>query len=372
MKRYIAIFYSILIIMGFLNTGCNENPKLFTGGFTETNEKGLSIFEFSEKDGSLKLISEWDAGANPSFFCFSREHNMIYALNEVMQFNGNTGSGLTTLKYDPEKQLLDRIGELVVPYGGGCHISMSADGGFLFIASYASGSVAVVKLDDKGIPQIVSDTLLYVREAPDVSHAHMISQDPAGKHVCITDLGLDRIMIYDFDKVSGKLNRPVKYTVSIPKGSGPRHFVFNSDGSRFYLINELGSTVMMFNVDQNGGLNLAQTLSTLDQGYNGKNSCAEIFIGKGGKFLYGSNRGENTIVVFKIKDDGSLALAGRSACGGDWPRNFVIDPSGKFLLAGNQKSDDISVFKINATTGIPEGPVAKAEFKQPACLEFWK
>jgi 6-phosphogluconolactonase len=137
-----------------------------------------------------------------------------------------------------------------------------------------------------------------------------------------------------------------------------------------YLINELGSTIMVFNVDKAGILKLVQTLPATSEGNAGKNACAEILIGKNGKFLYGSNRGENSIVVFRISTDGSLSLAGHSTCGGDWPRNFVIDPSGKFLLAGNQKSGDISVFRINEKTGIPEGPVFKAIMKAPACLKF--
>jgi 6-phosphogluconolactonase len=139
-----------------------------------------------------------------------------------------------------------------------------------------------------------------------------------------------------------------------------------------YLINELGSTLMVFDVDKDGILKLLQTLPATREGYNGKNACAEILFGKDDKFLYGSNRGENSIVVFRIGRDGLLSVAGHSPCGGDWPRNFVIDPSGKFLLSGNQKSGDISVFRINLKTGIPEGPVFKTVMKGPAYLEFFK
>ncbi len=371
MKAYAIVFYVFTLFMGLMTSSCKENRVLFAGGFTEGKEKSLSLFEFCEKDGSLKLVSQWDAGANPSFFCFSKERNMIYTLNEVMEFSGKPGGGVTALKFDPENRSLEKKCELIVPFGGPCHISLSADGGYLFMANYATGSVAVVKLDENGNPEIVADTILYETNAPDVSHAHMILQDPAGKHVYVTDLGLDRIMIYDFDKVNGKLV-PFKIRgVQVSKGSGPRHFAFNSDGSKMYLINETGSTIMVFNSVENEGLELIQTIPTLKEGFTGNNACAEIEIGKSGEFLYGSNRGENSIVIFRINQDGTLSQAGSIPCGGSWPRNFVIDPSGKFLLAGNQRSGDISVFRINGETGIPEGPVKAVSMKAPACLKFW-
>jgi 6-phosphogluconolactonase len=371
MRLFHLVLYSIIISMGLMSSSCKEDKILFAGGFTEGSEKGLSLFEFNEKNGSLKLVSQWDAGSNPSFFCFSHERNMLYSINEVMEFNGKPGGGVTALKYNPEGKSLQKKGELVIPFGGPCHISLSADGGYLFMANYATGSVAVVKLDENGIPLMVSDTILYETTAPDVSHAHMISQDPSGRHVYVTDLGLDRIMIYDLDPARGKLIPYKINSVPVSKGSGPRHFAFNEDNSKFYLINELGSSIMVFDVDEGEGLKLIQTIPTLKEDFKGKNYCADIHLGANGDFLYGSNRGENSIVVFKIEKNGLLTPAGRISCGGDWPRNFVIDPSGKFLLAGNQRSDNISVFRINDETGIPEGPVKVISMKAPGCLRFW-
>ncbi len=182
----------------------------------------------------------------------------------------------------------------------------------------------------KGIPVSVTDTIIYKKEEEKVSHAHMISFDPSGKRVYVTDLGLDRIVIYNFDAASGKLKQIPNGIATLPKGSGPRHFVFSQDGTRMYVICELNSTVSFFNVSKNGELKLVQTLSTLREDFKGKSYCADIHIGKDGKYLYGSNRGENTIVTFTIGPDGKLSLKGHTTCGGEWPRNFVIDPSGKY------------------------------------------
>jgi 6-phosphogluconolactonase len=372
MKRFLFLFYSLVILIGIISSACREKRILFATGYAAENEKGMTIFEFNPGNGDMKLISETDAGPNPSFFCFSVKHKLIYALNEVMKFKGISGSGITTLQYNSNDGRIEKKSEISVPYGGGCHISLSADEGFLFIANYSSGSIAVVKLNTNGIPETVADTILYSEKVRDVSHAHMISQDPEGKHVYLTDLGLDRIMIYDFNKETGMLSLMENGIVALPEGSGPRHFVFNSEGTKMYLINELNSTVIVLNVDNAGRLNPVQTVSTVKVDFKGKNSCAEIMIGKDGKFLYGSNRGENTIVIFKITDSGTLDLAGHISCKGNWPRNFVIDPSGKFLLVGNQRSNEISVFRINNKTGLPEDQVSHAVVKAPACLEFWK
>ena len=371
MRNLRVFLLSFLIMTGFISTGCGENPRLFAGGFTSNDEKGLNVFEFDKRSGKLELISQSDAGPNPSYFCFSARNNLLYAANEVMQFKGRGGGGLTTLKYDPVKASFKKLNEMVIPYGGPCFISMSPDSGYLFMANYPRGSVAVIRLDKEGVPESVTDSILYNPEKPDASHAHMILSDPQGKHIYVSDLGLNRIVIYNFDTTNGKLIQIENGIIPVAEGSGPRHFTFSPDGSKIYLINELGSTMMTFSNDPLNGLKLIQTLSTRGFKSVEKNYCADIHIGKSGEYLYGSNRGENSIVVFKIGNDGTLSLAGHSSCGGDWPRNFVIDPSGNFLIAGNQRSDGISVFRINRKTGIPEGPVDSAMMKGPACLKFY-
>jgi 6-phosphogluconolactonase len=370
MKNYILFFGAILVI-GSVFTSCKEDLRLFVGGFTETGEKGLSIFAFNSRNGDLKLISEANVGPNPSYFYYSGQKRLFYALNEVMHFNGIFGGGLTTLRYDEETGLFDKLNEILIPHAGPCYISMSPDSGFLFVANYPNGSVAVVKLDVNGIPETITDTILYDKKRPDDSHAHMILSDPAGKRIYVTDLGLDRILIYNFDTGSGKLKLLENGIVSVPKGSGPRHFTFNADGSKMYVINELGSKMMVFDVDNDGGLKLLQTLPTVRESYEMDNYCADIHIGKRGEFLYGSNRGENTIVTYRIGNDGLLTLAGHTSCGGNWPRNFVIDPSGKFLLVGNQKSDSVSVFRLDRRTGLPKEPDKDYKVTMPACLKFY-
>jgi 6-phosphogluconolactonase len=372
MRSFLKHFTLAIIFIGFFLTSCKKEYKLFVGGFTtKAGEKSMSVFNFNATNGKLKLITESDVGPSPSYFCYSEKNKMFYVLNEVMEFNGKFGGGLTTLKYDDKTNQFEKKNEILIPYGGPCYISMSADSGYLFTANYPNGSVTVVKLDNDGIPETITDTILYVKEEPDRSHAHMILQDPDGKYVYVTDLGLDRVVVYNFNKENGKLNQIENGIATLPQKSGPRHFTFNADGSKLYVINELGSIMTVFDVDKNQGLKLIQTLPTKKDDLIANNYCADIHLSSDGKFLYGSNRGENNIVTYKVGNDGLLSLAGHTTCGGDWPRNFVIDPTGRYILVGNQKSDYISVFRINKKTGLPSIALDSARVKMPACLKFF-
>ncbi|NSW95834.1 MAG: lactonase family protein [Bacteroidales bacterium] len=373
MRNCSKLFFSGLLTFTLIITGCSErHQRLYVGSFTKPGQKGFSIFDFNSRSGQLKLVKEVDVGPNPSYFCYSERNKLFYFLNEVMEFNGVFGGGLTTFRYNPDDLTFEKQNEIIIPYAGPCYISMSPDSSFLLVANYPNGSVAVVTLDESGKPLSVTDTILYVKEEPDRSHAHMILSDPGGKNIYVTDLGLDRITYYSLDTSTGRLSRPENGSVTLPGGSGPRHFVFNDEGTRMYVINELGSTISVFSVGEDGGLAPVQTVSTVREGFQGNNYCADIHIGPSGKYLYGSNRGENTIVTFSIEADGTLKLVGHTSCGGDWPRNFTLDPSGKFLLVGNQKSDTIAVFRLNRSTGMPKDPPGKFRCISPACLKFFK
>ena len=369
MKKTIII-YAITLIMVSSSSCYSQTIRFFAGRYTETGGNGLFCFDLNREAGTFKLLSEAEAGPNPSYFCIAKKSGLIYATDEVMEFKGVKGGGVTTLKYNPQSGNIEKVKELLLPDGGPCFISLSPAEDYLLMASYSSSSIAVVKLDDKGITERVTDTISFAVNEGKVSHPHMISFDPEGKKVYLTDLGLDRIVIYDFDAGSGHLKQLENGIVNFPKGTGPRHFVFNSSGTKMYVICELNSTLSVFDVDSKGGLKLIQTLTTLDEGFKGESFCADVHLGISGQYLYGSNRGENTIVVFRIATDGKLSLHGRTSCGGNWPRNFVIDPSGKYLLVGNQKSGNISLFKIDPKSGIPVLSSGEYKIDAPACLKF--
>jgi 6-phosphogluconolactonase len=370
------LLFIIPIMVTLFATGCGEKRMIVTGSFSEKGENGINIFEFNGLKGTMQKVSSFNAGPNPSYLCISEKEKLIYAINEVSEFKGVKGGGITTISYSNDFEDLTLAGELPVPNGGPCFISISPENRFLLVANYGGGSVAVVKLSDSGLPVAVTDTIiyndtiLYREKSLKVSHAHMIAFDPAGEKVYVTDLGLDRIMIYTLERSSGKLIPIIEKGVALAPFTGPRHFVFNGDGTMMYVMGELNSAVSVFKVGGPLGLREVQTISTLRQGFTGKNSGADIHISPTGKFLYVTNRGENSVATFSIGKDGLLTLSGHSSCGGNWPRNFAIDPSGRFLLAANQKSDNIVVFKIDPSTGIPADSVQNVMVVAPSCIKF--
>jgi 6-phosphogluconolactonase len=364
------IFLSICVLVLLMTnvTSFGQAVRLFAGRYTETGGNGLYVFDLNKETGTFRLLSEADAGPSPSYFCISKKRNLIYAADEIMTFKGLPGGGLTTMKYNTESGGLSKVSDMLVPSGGPCFISLTPGEDYLLTANYSSSSIAVVKLDLNGIPRQVTDSVNFDVADGKVSHPHMIAFDPAGKKVYLTDLGLDRIVIYDFDASRGQLKQ--KSIVNLQKGSGPRHFVFNASGTKMYVICELNSTIAVFDVDAKGSLKIIQTLTTLADDYKDENACADIHFGKDEHFIYGSNRGENTIVTFKVGADGKIAPAGRTSCGGNWPRNFVVDPSGKFMLVANQKSGNIMLFKIDQKTGLPSETSKDYKLDAAVCLKF--
>jgi 6-phosphogluconolactonase len=348
MKRLSTIFSLFLLSIYIFLSGCTAKTTLVTGSYSESGDKGINVYGFNPSDGSLELKGSANAGVNPSYFCFSENRSLIYAINEVSTFKDSAGGGLTTLKYEGNFGNIKKVNEMPFPNGGPCFISVSPDDRFLLIANYGGGSVAVIRLDESGIPVSVSDTVIFEPDGERVSHAHMVSFDPQGERVYVSDLGLDRMMIYSFDNTSGKLIPVSENGVGLTRGTGPRHFTFDQNGKFIYLVGELNSTVTVLRVDNEAGLIPVQTISTLNPGFTGSNSGADIHMGNTGEYLYASNRGENSIVTFKVNQDGLLSFAGSTGCGGNWPRNFVIDQN----------------------TGIPSGEFKSVDAHSPVCLKF--
>ncbi|UWX55105.1 lactonase family protein [Maribacter litopenaei] len=197
------------------------------------------------------------------------------------------------------------------------------------------------------------------------SHAHSAAFTKDG--LFIADLGLDAVK--RFSLMDGKIEPNEQPSLDLPEGAGPRHFTFGQDGKFLYTINELNSTISVFERKGSNYIN-KEAHSTLEEGFSGESYCADIHLSSDGRFLYGSNRGEQTIVIFEVDTtSGSLNLVGRESVRGDWPRNFTIDPSGKYLLVANQKSSNIVVFKRNQEQGTLEF-LEEMALPNPVCLEF--
>jgi 6-phosphogluconolactonase len=354
-----------------------QKQWVYIGTYTNAKSKGIYLFQLDLVTGKLTpegLVAE---SKSPSFLAIHPNHRFLYAVNEVDNFGGANSGAVSAFTIDPKNGHLTLLNQQSSRGAGPCHLSVDHQGKDVLVANYGSGSVAVlpIQLDGRLAPATAFDqhegkgTNPQRQEGP---HAHSFNVDAANRFAFAADLGLDKILIYRFDAARGTLTPNDPPAAAVDPGSGPRHFAFHPNGRYAYIINEMASTVTALAYDaQKGTLTPLQTLSTLPGGFKGNSSTAEVQVHPSGKFLYGSNRGHDSIAIFKIDPDtGRLTAAGHQSTQGKTPRNFGIDPTGQYLLAANQDSDSIVVFRIDPATGAltPTGQVVEAP--TPVCVKF--
>jgi 6-phosphogluconolactonase len=297
-------------------------------------------------------------------------------VGEVADFQGKKAGAVSAFSVDPGTGKLALLNQQSSGGGGPCFVSTDTAGKHAFVANYGGGSVACLPIESDGRLREASAFVQHQGQGPTPRqkqpHAHSIKPDPTGRFVMAADLGLDKLLVYRFDVAGGKLDPHDPPAGVLAPGSGPRHFAFHPGGKFAYVINEMKSTVTTFAYDAGrGALTEVQTVPTLPDGFAGNNSTAEIVVHPSGKFVYGSNRGHDSIAAFSIDgQSGRLTPAGHEPTGGKTPRNFNIDPTGTWLLAANQNSATVVVFKIDPATGklTPTGTVAN--IPSPVCVKF--
>ena len=260
---------------------------------------------------------------------------------------------------------------------GPCHLSVDRTGKNVLVANYGSGSVACLPIQADGSLNAATSFLQHQGKSVDSSrqagpHAHSINLDLANRFAIVADLGLDRVFVYKLDADKGTLTPHEPAFAAVAPGSGPRHFAFHPGGQFGYVINEMANTVTAFAYDADRGiLTEIQTISTLPPSFHGNTSCAEVQFHPSGKFLYGSNRGHDSIAIFNVdRTTGKLTAAGHQPTLGKNPRNFALDPTGTYLLAENQDSDSIVVFRIDQTTGGLTQVGEPLRIPMPVCIRM--
>jgi 6-phosphogluconolactonase len=361
----------------FANELIAPSPRellLYVGTYTSGKSEGIYVYKFDLSSGEFKHLATAKGIVDPSFLAIDPRRRHLYAVNEIDEFGGKPGGAVSAFKVDLQTGNLQFLNQQPSLGGAPCYVTVDKLGKFVLVANYGSGNAAVLPINDSGLGKPV-DMVQHGGSSVDPErqkgpHAHNVILDKTNRHAFVTDLGLDKIMIYRFDGSNGKLTPNGAPWVKLKPGAGPRHFTFHPNGRWAYVINELDSTLTAFSYESgSGSLKEMQTVSTLPTGFSAGNSCADVHVSPSGKFLYGSNRGHDSIVVFSINPGtGKLTFVEHVSTGGKTPRNFTIDPTGAFLLAANQKSDNVVSFRIDATSGRlrPTGHVA--EIPTPVCL----
>ena len=345
---------------------------LYIGTYTETTSEGIYVYRMNSDTGELKMFSSIKS-ENPSFLTLDRSRRFLYAVNELKEFDGKASGAVSAYAIDATGKL-KFLNQQASRGADPCYVTVDRRRGSLLVANYTGGNLALLPIRSDGSLAPVTDLKQHegkgIKEQQNGPHAHCIILDPAERYALAADLGIDKVMIYRFDPASRKLLPAKQPSVSLKPGAGPRHLTLHPNGRFLYAINELDSTLTTFKYSA-GTLTILDTVSTLPAGFSDVSYCADVHVSPSGKFLYGSNRGHNSIVVFALDaSTGKPTLVEHVSTEGKWPRNFVIDPSGKFLLVANQRTDNVVVFNIDAQTGRlkPSGQVATVPI--PVCLKF--
>jgi 6-phosphogluconolactonase len=375
--RFIAFITALISSLAFSRVYA-ESLDVYFGTYTSGRNASKGIYRsvFNTDTGELSPPVLAAEAKNPSFIEIHPNGKYLYAVSE----SGDAGT-VSAYAIDPDTKNLKLLDTQPSGGSGPCHVNIDHAGKNVLVANYGSGSVSVIPIEPDGT--LAEPSCFVQHEGSSVNpqrqkgpHAHSvnISPDPDGHRdfAFVADLGLDKIMIYRLDIEKGTITANDPAFVKVKPGSGPRHFTFSIDGKFAYVINEMGGTITAFSYEPaSGALTEIQTVSTLPDDFTGFNACAEVRVHPSGRFLYGSNRGHDSIAVYRIDPaNGKLTFIEHERADIKTPRNFNIDPTGKFCLVANQGADSVVVFKIDQETGVLEPTGNKITIGKPVCIRF--
>lgn len=366
-------------LIGLLFTGIEVSGKkhiLYVGTYTKGMANGIFVYKFDDRSGKLTDLKMPVISNNPSFLTTSPDKKYLYAVGEIADPDKDNSGGVSSYRIEKDGKLT-LLNHVQTNGANPCHVGISPDGKKLVASNYTGGNISLFHILPDGSLTALMQTIQHTGSGPfpkrqTEPHAHSARFDASGKLVYVADLGIDELKIYRLDKEKGELVPGDQPFVKIRPGSGPRHFDFSSDGRYIYVINELSSTITVL-MKYGGEWKEIQTISTLPSDFKGESWCADIHLSADGRFVYGSNRGHNSIAVFaRNQTSGKLEMIQTISVEGNWPRNFTLDPTGGFLLVANQRSNDITVFRIDQQSGKLAYTGIKVPNESPVCLQFLK
>ena len=358
--------------------GTYTEPILFgTGKILQGKGEGIYAYRLDRESGAMKAVGKTIGVANPSYLAFDATRRFLYAVNELKSYEGAATGTVSAFAVDPATASLRLLNRRPTHGTDPCHVVVDEARRHVFVANFMSGSVCVLPVREDGSLGEASDFVAHQGSSIDPTrqkspHAHSVTLDASDRSVFVPDLGLDKLMVYRFDPKRGMLEPHPTPWIKMKPGAGPRHVVLHPGGKFAYLVNELDSTVVALAYDRTAGtFEYLQRVSTLPEDFEGASTCADIQVSASGDFVYASNRGHDSIAVFRTDPRaGTLSCVGHASTQGKTPRSFGIDPSGRFLLAANQDSDSIVTFRIDPESGKlrPTGHVASVP--TPVCVKF--
>jgi 6-phosphogluconolactonase len=356
----------------FVYVGTYTAPDVPPGGTHTSTAVGIYVFRMDPSTGDLAPLQIVPA-STPSFLALDPSLAHLHAVNEDL------AGGVSAYAVTQADGTLTFLNTASADGAFTTHLSVHPSGPYLFAANYGSGNYPVFRIQADGSIGPMTDAFQGEGNGTgpnparqEAAHAHQILTDLDGTHVFGVDLGADKVNVWNLDLGAGTLSPNTVPFAPVASGSSPRHMAFHPDRKHAYVLDELVSSITVFDYDPERGACLwRQTLSTLPADFTGVNTTAEIRIHPSGQFLYNTNRGHNSITMYEIDPNtGQLSVIGWESTRGAWPRGMNIDPSGTFLYAANQNSDTIVVFSVNRRTGELEPTSEVVQTPTPVDVEF--
>lgn len=351
--------------------------RVYAGTYTSGASEGIYLLELDAGTGALTLRGVAAAMENPSYLALHPALPVLYAVGEAGAEATGDGGVVRAFAVAPDTGLLQDLGAQSTRGAAPCHVAVAPSGKHVAVANYMGGSVALFPVAEQGalgpahafVQHAGHSVNAQRQEAP---HAHSVTFAGSGRYLLAADLGIDQVLVYRYDAEAGTLAPNAPPFAALPAGAGPRHVAVHPSGKFVYVVNELDSSVAVFGFDADQGrLSPLQQISTLPQDFKGSSTTAAIRVHPSGKTLYASNRGHDSIAVFRIDPEtGLLTARGQTPTGGKTPRDFNLDPEGRYLLAANQDSDSIVVFRVAPETGALSPVGAPVAVPMPVCVVF--
>jgi 6-phosphogluconolactonase len=370
----------VLIMAGNKTKAAGEEKpcRIYIGTYTGGKSEGIYTAMFDPSSGTISQPELAARTVNPSFLAMHPSRKWLYSVGEVSDFQSKRQRGVSAFVVDSATGRLELLNQQGSGGSGPCHLSLDSKGRVVLVANYNSGSIAALPVDRDGKLQEASTVVQHRGGSVDPQrqsgpHAHQIAVPPGDKFAIVCDLGLDQVLCYRLNPARALLEPNEPPFASVAPGAGPRHLALHPKGKWLFVVNEMAQTVTGFDYSaRRGELKVLETTSTLPPGEAAKgSSCAEIEVHPSGKFLYASNRGQNTIAVFAIEPGtGKLKMLQTQSTLGKTPRHFAIAPNRKWLLVENQDSDNIVVFALDPASGQLKPTGHQVEVGKPVCLVF--
>lgn len=371
--RFLVSIMAALTLDTAAQSTLAEERLVFVSAFAAGKDGAIHAYQLDLDTGKLTPAQRTTGAEHPFYLAIAPNQKLLYSIH-AKQFGSKDHEEVAAYEIagrNGELKLLNRQSALG---SGACYLDVDATGKAVLVANYSTGNVASLPVNKDGSLGKAASFFQHKGDdkgKPKQTHAHCIVVSPDNRFVFAADLGLDQVLAYQLDPTKAKLtaNRPA--FVNAPAGAGPRHLTFHPDGKHMYVINEMGNSVTQYDYDADtGALTAKDTISTLPKGFTGKSYCADLKITPNGRFLYGTNRGHDSIASYRIEGNGRLKLIGIEPSKGKGPQNLAITPDGKLMLCANMPENNVVVFRIDQKTGSLTSVGTPISMPSPSCIRI--